>query len=111
MTDSKTPQGNILTEPAEIEDSFRTESINKYSHPPLDKIDPVSFQTVTEFNRQNPDLNSPHRLIDITRLQSDSLTVKPVTFQEVVRTILNAKNRAPGPDQIKRIHLVNSPKF
>ena len=111
VTDSKSPHGNILKTPQEIENSFREECRIKYSHPPLDKIDPIAFQNVTDFHLRHPDISTPWPTIDITRAQPDSITTRPISYQEV-RTVINrAKNKAPGPDEIRKIHLLNAPKI
>ena len=100
----------ILSEPRDIETKFRNLYSEKYSPPPINRIDPIILREVNNFHIQNPDITTPFPNIDITRLLSNSPTISPIKYHEVVNTIRQFKNKAPGPDEIKRVHLMNVPK-
>ena len=111
LTANGAPNGDVLTEAADIEAIFRNDCISKYSPPPLNKIDPTTLETVNEFHTQHPNITKPLPNIDINRLIPDSITLRPIKFHDVVQTIYKFKNKAPGPDCIRRVHLVNVPKI
>ena len=116
VTDTGTGQGNRLESFEDIENSFRTEWREHFSAPSPADIDPIALQVVNEFHDQNPDICKPHSHINLRRLDysNDPLcnsTIKPFHPRDVKQVIFDFKNRAPGPDTIKRIHLFNAPNI
>ena len=111
VTDTGTKAGNILVDHADIESSFRRTCINKYQPPPANRIDPTARAEVQAFHAANPNIAIPLDSIDLSRLPSDSLTLKPFRPRETLNIINNFKNKAPGPDEVRRIHLLKSHKI
>ena len=111
ITDTGLPGGRVLEKKEDIEEAFRRVCREKYKPPPINCIDPATLDSVNNFHAQNPSITIPHQNIDLNRLISDSITISPIKPSEVIEVIHNFKNKAPGPDEIRRIHLVNAHKI
>ena len=111
VTDNGNRTGSILTKACDIEVKFREECIRKFAPPPDDKIDPISLQETNQFHRDNSDIATPLPLIDITRLQPGDPLLKPFHPPDIISVFKSFKNKAPGPDNIKKIHIEHFPKL
>ena len=111
ITDTGRRNGNILNDPIEIEQSLRTEWRTHFTEPPIDKIHPHSLDQNRIFHRRKPNIATPHETIDISRLNSDSPLLKPIKPIEVYLIFKTFKNKAPGPDEIRKIQIMHFPKI
>ena len=111
VTDNGDRTGNILKKPEEIEEKFREEWKTHFIPPPNNKIDPISLQNTNEFHANNPELATPLQMIDITRLSPDDPLIKPFYPLEIIKIFSTFKNKAPGPDTIKKAHIDHFPKI
>ena len=111
ITDTGDNTGRILTDPVEIERSLRTEWENHFLEPPEDRIDPIALEQNREFHLANPDLETPHEIIDISRLNPDSPLLKAIKPIETFLTFNTFQNKAPGPDEIRKIQIMRFPKI
>ena len=107
----KNDDGSTIIDPTIIESLFREDSIKKFSPPNDDQIDPEAIISVNNFHRDNPNIRVPHEFIDISKLDPNNPLIKPIKPGEVLGIVEDFKNRAPGPDQIKKIHLMHLPKL
>ena len=103
--------GVILTKDEDIESKFRDEWVGHFKPPPIDKIDPTSLRNTLEFHRNHPDLATPLPFIDISRLEPGDQLLKPFRPIDIAKIFQTFKNKAPGPDQIKKIHIIKFQKF
>ena len=111
VTNTGDRTGNVLTKAEEIEPKFREEWVKHFKRPPVDKIDPISLQQTITFHQNHPDLANPLPLIDISRLTPGDPLLKPFRPIEIVNIFQTFKNKAPGPDNIKKIHIEHFPKI
>ena len=102
-----TRAGNVIQEAEQIEPVVRTEWVPHFSAPPPNRIDPLALQEVNLFHANNPQLTTPLPIIDLDRLQSNSPLLKPFKPAQVFHTLIYFKDRAPGPDTIRKIHIVH----
>ena len=111
VTDTGLPGGRILTKKEDIEEAFRNICREKYRPPPANSIDPATQNLVNSFHVQNPNITIPHQHINLNRLIPNTITLSPIKPPEVHDIIRNFKNKAPGPDEIRRVHLLNAHKI
>ena len=81
----------------------------KYRPPEQNNIDPDALRIIEDFHINNPNITVPHPTIDLNRLSVDSPLISPITCTDTLAVINNFKNKAPGIDQIKKVHLTKVP--
>ena len=111
ITDTGDKDGNILNDPRQIEEKLRTEWRTHFIEPPVDKIHPDSLDQNNRFHLANPHIATPHGRIDISRLNSDSPLLKPINPIDTYLTFRSFRNKAPGPDEIRKVHIMHFPKI
>ena len=111
VTDTKTPDGTVLTNFEEIEDSMRTEWETHFIDPPEDRIHPDSLIENREFFEDYPDTATPYPIINISRLNPDSPIIRPIRPLETYKTFKSFRNKAPGKSKIRKPHVMHFPKI
>ena len=111
LTNTGDTRGIPLVSAEDIESSFRLEMRQRYMPPSPENIDPETLQEVENFHINNPTIQTPLPRINLIRLEYNNPLIRPFHPAEVLQVITNFKNKAPGPDCIKRIHLLKVPKI
>ena len=92
VTDTGEEEGNILTDPTQIEAKMREEWRNHFIKPPIDKIHPDSLTQNQNFHQAHPNITTPTisstsaDLTQIAHSSNPSNLWKPIKPSELLKT-------------------------